>query len=90
MSLEQFFETRYVVGNLVRKGTDPLVVLTKAVACAINQGVLDDTGVARPRPARIFVDNSLLLAISRWIMLMALAALIEEIFDVMGEPDTAI
>ena len=39
---------------------DPSVVLTKAVACAINQGVLDDTGVARPLPARIFVDDSLL------------------------------
>jgi hypothetical protein len=69
--------------------TDPSVVLTKAVACAINQGVLDDTGVARPRPARIFVDNSLLIAISRWIMLMALAALTESIFVVMVEPDTS-
>ena len=69
---------------------DPSVVLTKAVACAINQGVLDGTGVARPRPARIFVDDSLLLAISRWLMMMALAALIEAIFVVMGEPNTAI
>ena len=69
---------------------DSLVVLTKAVACAINQGVLNDTGVARPRPARIFVDNSLLLEISRWIMMMALAALIEAIIVVMGEPNTAI
>ena len=68
----------------------PLVVLTKAVACAINQGVLSNTGVARPRPERIFVDDSLLLAISRWIMLMALAALIKAIFVVMGEPDTSI
>jgi hypothetical protein len=69
---------------------DPSVVLTKAVACAITQGVLDGTGVARPRPARIFVDDSLLLAISRWLMMMALAALIEAIFVVMGEPNTAI
>ena len=44
---------------------DPSVKLTKAVACAINQGVLDDEGVARPRQARIFVDDSLLLAVSR-------------------------
>ena len=70
---------------------DPSVVLTKAVAsCAINQGVLNNTGVARPRPARIFVDDSLLLAISRWLMMMAFAALIKAIFVVMGEPDTAI
>ena len=69
---------------------DLSVKLTKAVACAINQGVLDNTGVARPRPARIFVDDSLLLAISRWLMMMALADLIEAIFVVMGEPDTSI
>jgi len=69
---------------------DPLVELTREVACAINQGVLDDQGVAQPRPARIFVNNSLLLAISRLLMKMALAALIEAIFVVMGEPDTAI
>ena len=69
---------------------DPLVELTRAVAFAINQGVLDNQGVARPRPARIFVDDSLLLAISKWIMMMALAALIEVIFVVMGKPDTAI
>jgi hypothetical protein len=70
--------------------TDPSVALTKAVACAINQGVLDDTGAARPLPARIFVDDSLLLATSRWTMMMNLAALIEAIFVVMGEPDTSI
>ena len=69
---------------------DPSVELTRAVACAINQGVLDDQGVARPRPARIFVDDSLLLAISQLLMMMALAALIEAIFVVMGEPDMAI
>jgi hypothetical protein len=69
---------------------DPSVELTRAVACAINQGVLDDEGHARPRPARIFVDDSFLLAISRWLMMMALAALIEAIFVVMGDPDTTI
>jgi len=69
---------------------DPSIELTKEVACSINKGVLDDQGVAQPHPARIFVDNSLLLAISHWLMKMALAALIEAIFVVMGEPDTAI
>jgi hypothetical protein len=77
--------------NMINWATiDPSVVLTKAVACAINQGVLDDKGVARPRPARIFVDDSLLLAISKGIMMMSLAALIEAIFVVMGVPDTSI
>ena len=69
---------------------DSLVKLTRAVACAINQGVLDDQGFTRPCPARIFVDNSLLLEVSQMFMMMALAALIEAIFVVMGEPDTAI
>ena len=69
---------------------DPSIELTRAVACPINQGVVDDQGFTQPRPARIFVDDSLLLAIGRLLMKMALAALIEVIFVVMGEPDTAI
>ena len=69
---------------------DPLIELTRAVACPINQGFTDNQGVAQPRPARIFVNNSLLLEIGRLLMKMALAALIEAIFVVMGEPDTAI
>ena len=69
---------------------DPSVELTREAACAINQGVLDAQGVAQPRPARIFIDNSLLLAISQLLMMMALAALIEAIFVVMGDPDTTI
>ena len=67
-----------------------MVNLTKAVTCSINEGVLDNQGVTQPHPARISVDNSLLLAISRLLMKMALAALIEAIFVVLGEPDTAI
>ena len=69
---------------------DPTIALTRAVACDINQGVLDRKGLAQPLPARIFVDDSFLLAITRWIMMMALAALIEAIFVVMGDPDTAV
>ena len=69
---------------------DPLVKLAKAVACSINKGVLEDQGVAQPRPARIFANNSLLLAISQLLMKMALAALIKAIIFVMGEPDMAI
>ena len=69
---------------------DPSIELTKAIACSINKGVLDNQGVAQPRLARIFVDDSLLLAISQLLMKMALAALIKAIFVVMGEPDSAI
>ena len=43
---------------------DPLVKLTKAITCSINKGVLDEKEVVKPRPARILVEDSLLLAIS--------------------------
>ena len=69
---------------------DPSVRLARATACSINKGVLDEKGVSKPRPARIFVGNSLLLAIERHLMEMALPALIEAIFVVMGETDKAI
>ena len=69
---------------------DPSVKLTNAIACSINKGVLDKKGVAQPRPARIFVNDSLLLAISQLLMKMALAALIEAIFFISGKPDMAI
>jgi hypothetical protein len=69
---------------------DLSIDLTKAVACSIKKGVLDNQRVAQPRPARIFVDDCLLLAISQLLMKMALAALIEAIIVVLGEPDMAI
>ena len=69
---------------------DPTVKLMRATACAVNRGILDKKGVAKLFPARIFVDNSLLLEICRRLMQMALTALIEAIFVIMGNPDTAI
>ena len=42
------------------------------------------------RLARIFVNNSLLLAIRWQIMEMDVASLIEAIFVIMGKADTAI
>ena len=63
---------------------NPSVKLTKAFACSIHNGVLNERGVEQPRPARIFVNDSLLLAISQLLMKMALAALIEAIFVVLG------
>ena len=43
---------------------DQLAKLTKAITFSINKGVLDKKGVELPHPARIFVENSLMLAIS--------------------------
>ena len=69
---------------------NPTAKLTQATACTINAGVLDKTGATKKRPARIFVNDSLLLAIGFSLMEMALADLIEAIFVIMGKPDAAI
>ncbi len=41
-------------------------------------------------PARIYVDDTLILALSRGHMEQVLAALIEAIFAIMGKPDTTV
>ncbi len=56
----------------------------------INTGVLDNQGNRVPLPARIYVDDALMLAISKENMEQVLAALIEAIFVVMGVPDTSV
>jgi hypothetical protein len=43
-----------------------------------------------PRPARIYVDDALLLALSKGHMELVLAALIEAIFMVMCAPDETV
>ena len=63
---------------------DPAIKLTKATTCSINKGVLDKKGVAKNGLARIFVDDSLLLAIGWRLMELALSALVDAIFFVMG------
>ena len=77
--------------DMIRWATNnPTIKLTQATACAINTGVMDKNGAATKRPARIFVDNSLLLEIGLRLMEMALASLIEAIFVIMVKPDAAI
>ena len=50
--------------DMINRATiDPTIKLTSATACAVNKGVLDKKGVAKVCLARIFVDDSLLLAI---------------------------
>ena len=61
--------------------------LAPATPCAINTGVLDEHKTPIPRPARIYVDDSLLLALSKGHMELKLAALLEAIFVVMGAPN---
>ena len=55
--------------------------------CKLNPGVLDSSGGQIQHPARIWVDDALIAAVDVAAMKKALAAVIEAIFVVMGEPD---
>ncbi len=63
------------------------VNITSAFPCTINRGIIDDFGIRIDLPARIYVDNAIMLAVSIDHMKMVLAAMIEAIFVVMGEPN---
>ncbi len=69
---------------------DPTVSITQAVRCSINKGTFDTQGNRMKHPARIYVDNALVLALSKCHMKQVLAALIEAIFVIMGKPDTRV
>ncbi len=56
----------------------------------MNKGTLDAQGNRAKIPARIYVDDTLVLALSKCHMMQVLAALIEAIFIVMGKPDTTV
>ena len=64
----------------------PKANLAKAVKCKINQGVLEEDGRMKPPPTYIYVDDALIACVGRDNMEKALAACIESIFTVMGEP----
>ena len=55
--------------------------------CKLNPGVLDSSGANINHPTRIWVDDALIAAVDLTAMKMALAAVIEAIFVVMGQPD---
>jgi hypothetical protein len=61
-----------------------------AMSCEINSGILDDSGNPIPLPARIYVNDALVLATSKAQMKLVLAVLIEAIFVVMGYLDEKI
>ncbi len=69
---------------------DPSAELTPAFSCTINRGIIDDTGNWISLPARIYVDNAWILALDVDHMKTVLAAMIEAIFVVMGEPDVVV
>ena len=55
--------------------------------CKLNPGVLDSSGANINHPTRIWVDDALIAAVELTAMKMALAAVIEAIFVVLGQPD---
>ena len=69
---------------------DPTVKITSAVACAIRRGLPAKLKSKIRQKACIFVDDALMLALCRSHMERVLGALIEAVFVVMGEPDTAL
>ncbi len=56
----------------------------------MNTGTLEAHGNRAKLPARIYIDDALMLALSRCLMELVLAALIEAIFVIMGNPDTTV
>ena len=65
---------------------DQTAKITRAFPCLVNTGILDDAHL----PARIYVDDALLLGLSRRQIELKLAALIEAIFVFMGKPDMTV
>jgi hypothetical protein len=68
---------------------DPSAKLTPAFSCTINHGIMDNAGNRMDLPARIYVDDALMLAFDVDNMKMVLAAMIKAIFVVVGELDVA-
>ena len=60
---------------------------TRAFKCPLNPGVVDEFGNVIHHPSRIWVDDILIAAVGVANMKMVLAAVIEAIFTVLGQPD---
>ncbi len=76
---------KYYLDMISWAAEDPTTEITPAFPCAINKGTMDAC-----LPARIYVDDALLLGLSRRQMELRLAALIDAIFVTMGTPDTTV
>ena len=64
--------------------------LVQATKCEMNPGVLDENGRPSAPQANIYVDDALLACVGQLRMKKALAATIEAIFVVMGQPKTEV
>jgi len=75
---------RYYLDMISWAEEDQTAKITQAFSCLINTGILD------AHLPGIYVDDALLLALSRRHMELVLAALIKAIFVIMGAPDTTV
>ena len=66
------------------------ITFTRAKACPINPGIINSDGTMKPLRAKIYVDDALMAAMGIEFMKRLLAAVIEAIFVVMGEPDESV
>mgnify|MGYP006176991491 CR=1 FL=1 len=66
---------------------DRSVRITQAVPCDINRGIMDDFGNPTDLPARIYVDDAIMLSSNTGHLKMVLAAMFKSVFVVMGEPE---
>jgi hypothetical protein len=69
---------------------DPTVKIIPAIPCSISKETLEAHGNRAKLPARIYVDDALMLALSKCHMELVLAALIKAIFVIMGKPDRTV
>jgi hypothetical protein len=68
---------------------DPSAKLTPAFSCTINRCIMYDAGNRMDLPTCMYVDDTFMLALDIDHVKMVLAATVEAIFIVMGEPDVA-
>jgi hypothetical protein len=69
---------------------NPTISITQAIHSLINKETFDAQGNRMKLPARIYVDDALVLALLKCHMKQVLTALIEAIFVIMGKPDTRV
>ncbi len=82
---------KYYLDMISWEETDPTALITQAIIpCSINKGTLDAQGNRAKLPARIYVNDALVLALSKCHMMQVLAALIKAIFVIIGKPDTTV
>jgi hypothetical protein len=76
--------------DLLKWDKNPSIKLIQAFKCELNQGVLNKHEDIHPLTANIYVDNILGASVFKESTKYILAAIIESIFLVCGEPDVSV